>query len=493
MKFEDNQSGLAVEGETYAGELSSEYPKHKQSEELDVTISQIRDEILVAEKEHNEAEVLRLEQVLHDTEKQKKEMQEHVEYELARLQVFRYIEPLKKKVSQLTQLVKEVENSNKPSDEEIYTERLAALREKEELLANVTRFETTLWGNSPTEHKKSVHELNSEMKAIEDPQGVLALFDKWGALPGVNDMDRPIADRSRIEQFLEKDLIELPPQAAHEMVKKVFANPVLQKKVLSFLPPVPKSTENKVENWNEEESAPQLEYAPDVAVFEDGVLAKRERNPGEFSPKMAKEWEETPGKERVERYQLDVDSLRKKIDLAEKRDDEQAVLEYEAKLREVEKDLNASKKKKVETLESLQAEEGQLLKAREILSSRLYKISPFLLKLTRSGREKLALLKNMGLSDEAPGSSKGSKQIALAFKMKALKEKRSSINGSVKQSFVDDIPTRLWSEERMKPGSGSHPDDIREYSTIKQELRAKSTKSRNVRNINRALGVKKKK
>lgn len=139
-------------------------------------------------------------------------------------------------------------------------------------------------------------------------------------------------------------------------------------------------------------------------------------------------------------------------------------------------------------LDSLHREEQDLTEAKPILQSKMFRFAPFLMNLTQSGREKLSLLKRVGLDKKSVGASNKNLEFARVFRLKAVREKEASMQGAVGQRFADDLKRRRWSEDREFYDS-THPYTAQSAESIrdKQDLERGDTRRKNTRNIERSL------
>ena len=470
-KYENEEGGVVLE-EDLDEALDPVIETGQKNEETytpEERIAELRKEIAAAEKNSDEEELVRLENALRSAEIEQEKIDEYVDYEVAHSQISGYIEPLKKKVKELTIAVKEVEDT----DENEYNKRLEQLRKRETLLANVTKFETKLWGNNPKEHISSVKELHTEIRNVKNPDDVLSFFDRWGALPGANRVDRPIADKEKVKEFFDA-ASNLEPEEYHEAVKQMFANIELQKAVQKFVPILPR------------ESAPEVADVDSIEGIKE-VQNDKEKKPRVWNRAIKEEALERANRLSEDGYQEKMRSSREAIAQAEQKRNEPEVLRYEAEVHAAEQGLYTVRSEIEEAVRNIAEQENALIEAKDIISSKTFRYAPFLMKFTKKGREQLALLKTAGLDKRVVGASGGNLELARALRLKAVKEKYAVMQNEVDRAFADNLERRKLSEEKERATAQIMPDDRTEYNEDQKNLKQKNTRKKSEKNFKTGL------
>ena len=186
---------------------------------------------------------------------------------------------------------------------------------------------------------------------------------------------------------------------------------------------------------------------------------------------------------------LELPQIEKKHEETKKQEEVSRIEEIKAKLRKGASFSREAVPQHVEQeLKSLHQEEVDLTNAKPILQSKLFRFAPFLMNLTKSGREKLSVIKRLGLDTKAVGSGNKNIELARAFRLKAVREKEASMQGQVEQRFADNLDRREWSKDRefydrLHPFTQSSAESIRD----KQRLERGDTRLKNVSSMRRSL------
>lgn len=396
------------------------------------------------------------------------------EYELARARVFSAIRPLERSVSELTEAVKEVEDS----DEKEYVARLAKLRQREAELASVKRFEERLWGNDPAEHEARSAELFAAMKSMKNPDDALRIMDEWGALPGKNDISKPFTDRAALGNLL-KEVGAISRDEALRKAESLFSNQEVAERVAAlFEPAMPESHPEHAVPMEEPpyEAAPEV-YAGDFDGPDEPLLAQRtpEENGHEVSRPIvdARVFEER------------IADLRQQISDAEDNDDESMVIALEEALREVEKARGTADMELRGEIRRLGFEEHALIDSRAVIDSAFMKMPRFLQKLMPGGKDKLALLEKAGI-DVRAGASRESLALARSLKLKAVREKGHALLGRVSHRFAHDMDARAASERENEVPFVAMNSEMKK-ERMDQVLDAERPQRIHARNIRRII------
>ncbi len=346
-----------------------------------------------------------------------------------------------------------------PEMKKRYEEQVHFLERQREKQQAVAMYERKLWGSSPEEHLEGKGKLLEDIALIKDPVDVLALFDRWGALPGANTVDRPVINRDSVASFLSKIQEQSDvPQALIERAQKLFPNKRLREKVLQFT----KQRDHEVEARISEPEVPFRELSPDVWDEEDEETPLPSQEEVERAKKI-RAWEEN---------QIISETAEKPVD---------SYTEVPVKTeRLVAKVIDTEKE-----IRELKDREQSLLEAQSIIESPLFKYTPFLMRFTKKGREDLAKVKNAGFTLSTTGASPETLEMARALKLKSIRERLAQLNGST-QAFAHNLSSREKSVKKAVEQDYSNPlPDVRGERDRDTAMlsRAEGTKRENVRRV----------
>ncbi len=354
------------------------------------------------------------------------EMNKRVLYEDERASVFNRITPLEKAVENLNHTItlesdelaylrsklSALQGTGNASEigtiqaevqelEERVHENTILLQKRKQSLKSVSTFEEKLWGDVPDDLSNNTKALFSSIKQVKSAEDLLAVFDTWGALPGVDSLSKPLTDRETVEHFLESMNSESEDEVTLK-ASKIFENPVLRDLALGL----PRKQKH--------EEVETLSTEPEIRPFS-----------------------QQPSQEELEIQQQ-------------------------------------------KELRSLYQEEKDLTKSKEILSSNIFRLAPFLMKVTKGGREKLSVLKRVGLSPNGVRTGGSGLEFARMFKLKAVKEKKALIRGHSDKNFSHDVDKRFWSEDQIRQNNFLTTNDVRmERMRDKEQLEHKDTRQKN--------------
>lgn len=137
-------------------------------------------------------------------------------------------------------------------------------------------------------------------------------------------------------------------------------------------------------------------------------------------------------------------------------------------------------------------EESDLVRAKKVMNSKMFRFAPILMKLTKEGRDNLDLLKRTGLDSHAVGSGNKNTEIAQAFRLKTVREKRAAMQGYVDRRFADNLQKRQWSQDNVMY-EASHPLTeksgrvFQELQKDKERMASGDTRQINVQRIKDSL------
>ncbi len=376
----------------------------------------------------------------------KKERQEHTEYEINRGIVFDRFSKLENKVKELRSTLPEVlqsvvhltaqlKDAERTKNETLYNELEPRLRsaekeaqlqgrmlpQNEQIVHAGRKFETNLWGNNPTEQKANARKMFVDIKSIATCADVLNFFDSWGALPGKDSQAKPQTDRGAVEHFLQ-EMHSLSPEERESQSIALFPQEGMRKMVLGIkvAPKAESAPEVLLETSN-----PKSPWAPKERVT---LLDKKHQADSQIAGlrKEIQELEVSPNKYPVSQDVL-IDALEQKLRSAER---EKIQVNSEIK-----NEIYATLDKR-----------NSLKEAREVINSKLFQYAPFLMRFTKKGREQLEVLKNAGLDKSAIGASNGNISLALALRLKSLREEAAVLVERVNTSFLHDAEARVDSQ-----------------------------------------------
>lgn len=359
-----------------------------------------------------------------------------------------------------------------PEKKKRYEEQVHFLERQREKQQAVARYERMLWGATPEEHLEGKSKLLEDIALIKDPVDVLALFDRWGALPGANTVDRPVINRDAIASFITKiqegnDVPDLDARA-----QKLFPNKRLREKVLQFVKRDP-----EVEARIAEAEVP-FRYAPDVydeegESEEDGVILEPTVP---YEAGVSGVWD---GEDEGAPLPSDVEIDRVK--------NIQAWEKSQAIEQESPQEINTETVDAEKEIRELKGREQALLEAQTIIDSPMFKYAPFLMRFTKSGRENLAKVRSAGFTLSTAGASPETLEMARALKLKSIRERLAQLSGGT-QAFAHDLPKREQSVRDASEIDYRRTNEThRERAVDTANLKSGDTRRENVKRIKRVM------